>query len=129
MCDYENYKSSADIKSETEKVVIELPVCLGPLTLSATGRAREKWPDWLGDYTITGKEHGGRPVYRMGGSYLFTMESGAWRVDYTVGNSDEPMMRSINPATCPALCREWEYLVRGGKYEPGEIRVECSVHR
>ena len=93
------------------------------LTLTATGRAREEWPRFLGDYTITGEEHGGRPVYRNSkGGHLYTLESGAWWVTSGVGYS-EPRMRSINPAPCPALCQEWEYYVAGGKYEPGDITV------
>ena len=33
------------------------------VTLTATGRAREEWPRFLGDYNITEREHSGRPVY------------------------------------------------------------------
>ena len=36
-CAYENYKSSANIESETEEVVIKVPLYPGPFTLSATG--------------------------------------------------------------------------------------------
>ena len=33
------------------------------VTLTATGRAREEWPRFLGDYSLTQREHSGRPVY------------------------------------------------------------------
>ena len=33
------------------------------VTLTATGRAREEWPRFLGDYSLTQREHNGRPVY------------------------------------------------------------------
>ena len=48
----------------------------GPFTLSATGRAAEKWPWFLGDYNLTEEEHSGRPVYRNATS---TPQTGAKR--------------------------------------------------
>ena len=110
----------------SESAPVDMEDAESRITLSATGRAREESPGYLGDYTITGKEHGGRPVYRNSeGWYLYTMESGAWGVSGYVGIS-EPPMRSITPAPCPALCREWEYYDYG--YKPGYVSVKCTIH-
>ena len=96
----------------------------GPFTLSATGGAREKWPGRQGDYTITGEEHRGRPVYSdSAGGFLYTLESGAVGVSDWLGSS-YPVMRSTTPAPCPVLCQHWEYLdLDGNKYKPGDITV------
>ena len=55
-------------------------------TLSATGRAGEKWSSYLGDYSLTEQVHNGRPVYRNSeGIDLWSQEDGTWAADATVG--------------------------------------------
>jgi len=98
----------------------------GPFTLSATGEARKKWEEHLGDYSLTEEEHSGRPVYSRsnGWWYLYSLKDGGWAVSWSVGHS-EPVMRSTSPAPCPALCQHWEYQweYHGSKYKPGDIKV------
>ena len=96
----------------------------GDLILSATGGAWGLWSWCLGDYSLTGEEHGGRPVYSGSkGRYMYIMESGDWGVGGYAGHS-KPWMRSrsITPAPSPALCRHWEYR-DGDKYKAGDITV------
>ena len=128
MCEhrkYKGYKSRADIKSECEDVVMKLPPCPGPLTLSATGQTGG-WSHFLGDYTITGEKHGDRPVYTVGAcGYMWSTEDNKWAVGLSVDHST-PRLKSNNAAPCPALCHDWQYwdLV----YKPGEISVKCTIH-
>ena len=97
------------------------------LTFNVTGDARMHWvpgtEPW-GDYTLTKEKHRDRPVYRNSkGKYLSTMDSGAWGVSITVGNS-EPPYRSTDRAPSPALCKNWEYRKHGdSEYKPGDITV------
>ena len=95
----------------------------GQLTLSATGRAREVWTVWLGDYSLTEEEHRGRPVYSDGGSppgFLYSMEDETWGLSSTIGYS-LPVMRSSFAATSPALCHHWQYReLEGSEYKPGD---------
>ena len=108
----------------------------GPFTLSATGRPSMMWSQWLGDFILTKKQHGGRPVYRnREGKHLYTTEKGAWAVSVTVGNCT-PVYRSTDPAASPALCKQWEYRNDNrdvstwdgddGKYLLGDIKVTCK---
>jgi len=116
------------IISEAEPVDME-DAKSGPLTISATGEARKKWSELLGDFTLTEELENDRPVYRSSDYYyLYTTESGAWAVDVNVGNS-EPGYRSTDPAPSPALCQNWEYmdLNDGDKYKPGEITVQMKI--
>ena len=127
-CAYENYKSSAIIESETEEVVIKVPLYPGPFTLRATGLPVEELRSGsLCDYLITEEDHRGRPVYSNSKGYnIFTLEDGYWGVSLRVGNS-KPLMRSTRPASSPALCQHWLYRDdEDGKYKPGVISVECA---
>ena len=98
----------------------------GPFTLSATGWAGRLWSMFLGDYSLTGEEHSGRPVYRNSyGRYLYSLEDGRWGVYGIVGDS-KPLMRSTSPTPCPALCQHWEYMEWNygvWKYKYGDIKV------
>ena len=60
--EYKGVRFQKPIISESEPVDMEDAVCHGPLTLSATGQAGEKWSWYLGDYSLTEEEHRGRPV-------------------------------------------------------------------
>ena len=80
----------------------------GPFTLSATGRAAEKWPWFLGDYNLTEEEHSGRPVYRNSKGRPLYATDGGWEVGFRVGDSI-PYLRSTSPAPSPALCQHWQY--------------------
>ena len=68
------------IKSEAAPVNMEdaeyVPVAV---TLSASGKARERWSECCGDFTLTEELRNGRPVYRNsdGWWYLWITESGA----------------------------------------------------
>ena len=80
---YNAYKSSAEIESYSEEVVLKLPLpCFGPFNLNATGQAREKWgSEFLGNYSLINEEHRGRPVYRNKfGWFMFYREFGTWAV-------------------------------------------------
>ena len=108
------------ISSECEPVDMEdaesgHPRHPGPFTVSLRGRAREKRPEYLGDYTITEKEHRGRPVYSDGRShtdYLFSSEDGGWAISTIVGYS-KPRMRSTTAAPSPDLCTNWLHYYNG----------------
>ena len=107
---------------------------LETFTLSANGQAKERWPGYLCDYTITNKKYCDRPVYSNGERFLYSLEresghqggrvSGAWGVSDHVGGSEE-FMRSTTAASSPDLCPHWEYRddYDSYKYKPGEISV------
>ena len=99
----------------------------GPFTISATGGAGY-WSECCGDFTLSEMLCNGRPVYRNSkGRHLYSMESGAWAVYYSVGFS-EPYYRSTDPAPSPALCQNWEYWDDvDWKYKPGEITVQMKI--
>jgi len=116
------YKS---IISECEPVDMEDAVCPGPLTLSAAGLLRMWWSGFLGDHSLTEKEHRGRPVYRSRYNwYLYSLEDGCWGVSTTVGDS-VPCIRSTSPAPSPVLCQHWEYREHNvnSKYKDGDFKV------
>jgi len=118
-----NVVFSKPIISECEPVDMELH--WPEYTLSATGEARERWPLYLGDYSLTEEEHSGRPVYRNSKDwYLYSLKDGGWGVYISVGDR-WPVMRSTSPAPSPALCQHWEYrdYYDGDKYKPGDIKV------
>ena len=95
------------------------------LSVSATGEVGERWPGYMGNYTMTKEQYRDRPVYRNSkGRYLYTLKSGAWGVSGWVGDS-LPVYRSIDPAPSPALCQNWEYEYADNdwKYKPGDITV------
>ena len=137
MCEHPNhkdYKSRADITCETKDVVMELPPCVGPLTLIANGEAKEAWSWGQKEYILTKKERGGRPVYppvfssSNWGLYLLTMEDGRWAVSQSESNKD-PVMRSTTAAPCPSLCEQWEYREPyKSEFKPGDISVKCKIH-
>ena len=100
---------------------------VGPkiLSVSATGEAGERWPKYMGDYTLNEEQHRDKPVYRNSkGMYLYTLKSGAWGVSGRVDDI-KPALRSTTPALRPALCQHWEYRDRDDdwKYKPGDINV------
>jgi len=110
------------IISECEPVDMEDAWHTGPFTLSATGGARNKWPLYQSDYSLTKEEHRGRPVYRSSeGHSLFSLKYGGWGVHFNVGDR-WPVMRTTSPAPSPALCQHWQYL-DFGKYKPGDVKV------
>merc|ERR1712110_1338907 len=89
------------INSESEPIHME---DAKPVGFTVSGRAREGWSQFLGDYTLTGKQHNNRPVYRNSeGIQLYSLESGAWAMDVIVGHS-QPVYRSTDQAPSPALC-------------------------
>ena len=109
------------IISESETIDMEDTVPAG-YTVSATGRAGEKWSSCLGDYTIICMEYCGRPVYKNRSLYLYSLESGAWEVAPSVGSS-KPALRSIKEAPSPALCQQWAYRDDEKKFKPGDVEV------
>lgn len=124
-CEQIKYKTRADIKSESEEVVLELYVIL---TLRATGEARERWPKFLGDYILTKEQHNGRPVYgKINGLHLFSQEDGTWAASWIVGAS-YPVMRSTTAAVKPGVCQHWQYMDYDDKYKPGDITVMSNIY-
>ena len=123
-----------DIDLEKEIERLEKLKRLETFTLSANGQAKERWPGYLCDYTITNKKYCDRPVYSNGERFLYSLEresghqggrvSGAWGVSDHVGGSEE-FMRSTTAASSPDLCPHWEYRddYDSYKYKPGEISV------
>ena len=113
------------IISKSAPVDMEDAGSAGPITLSATGRAREKWPEYRGDYILTEEEHRGRPVYRNSRGRSLYATDGGWEVNDRVGDS-VPVMRSTSPAPSPALCQHWQYSESysgGAPWEDGDITV------
>ena len=99
------------------------------VTLTATGGARVEWPRFQGEYTLTQRQHRGRPVYENsdGGRHLYSLETGAWAVGWVEARL--PAMRSTDPAISPDLCTHWEYRPykeTGSDYQPGDISVTCK---
>ena len=130
-CKYQKGDISAAIKSESEEVVMKLPLYPGPFSVSATGKAWQLWPSAWGDYTLALELHRDRPVYRRisgGWGYLYSLESGAWAVGEKVGQT-QPPLRSTTPAPSPALCQNWEYIHVCSEYKPGDITVSYSYHK
>ena len=128
---YKNFKTSTDIKSESEEVVLELPSYDRTLSLSAAGRAKEMHPVLLGDYILTEREHNDRPVYRDSEDrHLWSQEDGTWAASWDVGNI-WPVMRSTTAAVSPGLCQHWQYadILDGWKYKPGDITVTSNIHK
>ena len=98
-------------------------------TLSATGRAGEKWSSCLGDYSLSEQVHNARPVYRNSeGIDLWSQEDGTWAADRCVGNS-APAIKSTTAAVSPGLCQHWQYMYTdcGGIYKPGDITVTRNL--
>ena len=95
------------------------------VTLSATGLAREEWPRFLGDYSLTERQHLGRPVYSNSeGRHLYSLESGAWALGWV--GARVPAMRSSDQASGPALCQLWQYRDYKSsecEYQDGDISV------
>ena len=129
-CLHKNAMFCKPISSESEPVNMEDAEYghPGPFNVRAYG-----WTIWaigsqfLGDYTLTEKEHRGRPVYKQSEEfphgYLYSLESGAWGVSGAVGNS-KPRLRSTTAASSPALCQHWQYSNGwGGPYKDGDITV------
>ena len=122
--EYKERKTDANIKSESEEVAIKMH--LAWITVTAIGEA-SRWSLSLGVYTLTEEQDRGRPVYRnSGGWHLYSMESGAWAMGYTIGDI-HPYYRSTDQAPSPTLCQNWEYYVGKGEYKPGDIKITCSV--
>ena len=98
-------------------------------SLRSTGEARKMISAYQGEYTLTEKEHRGRPVYsdRGGrGCHLYTLKSGAWGVGDFVGDS-KPVYRGTTAAPSPALCQRWQYSTResgGPPFKDGDITVD-----
>ena len=98
-------------------------------SLRSTGKARKMMLAYQGEYTLTEKEHRGRPVYsdRGGrGCHLYTLKSGAWGVGDFVGDN-KPVYRGTTAAPSPALCQRWQYSTResgGPPFKDGDITVD-----
>ena len=97
------------------------------ITLSATGAAAKKWPQFLGSYEATGEEEDGAPVFRKSdGYYLYRRKDGTWRAGYEIGYSGA--YRSVDTAAeCPASISQWQYRDHG-VWRSGDITAQCSVH-
>ena len=96
-------------------------------TISATGEAGEKWPEYLGHYSLTEEKHNGRPVYKKDEDrylYLYRQKDGTWAVSSIVVDI-WTVMRSTTAAVSPDLCQHcWLYAGKyAGKYYPGDITV------
>ena len=94
------------------------------LTINAKGAAEKEWPECGGDFYLTKELHRDKPVYKSSKrKYLYSTESGAWAVSYTVGDS-KPPYRSTVPAPSPALCQNWQNNKHGNsEYKPADITV------
>ena len=118
------------IISESEPVDMGSAACPWPITVSASGWAKEKCSWLLGDFTITKQEHNGHAVFRSkGGHYLFSLEDGAWAVGLTV-DEEQPVMRSTTAAPSPALCPHWQYSANtlgGAPWKDGDITVKIKI--
>ena len=95
-------------------------------TISATGKAKEKWKGCLGNFTLVEKEHRGRPVYMQSGLYLHSLESGAWGVSANVENS-QPLYRSTTASSSPALCHQWQYSDAWGGGTPFKFNLNGDI--
>ena len=115
------------IKSESAPVDMEDAESGVTVTLSATGPARLEWPDWLGDFTLTGKLHNDRAVYRHSrGGYMYSLETGAWAVGGSVGERN-PAIGGTTATTSPALCPHWFYREKlSGVSKTGDIKVNVK---
>ena len=116
------------ISSESEPVNME-DAETGHLTvtLKASGKLGKMLSVFLGEYTLTEEEHGGRPVYRKRNDCnLYSLESRAWGVSGAAGDHGEEQMRSTTAATSPALCRNWQYSPYsdgGPPFKDGDITI------
>ena len=131
-CGYENYWKEFNINPETKKVVMEMPVCSGPLHLYYTGLVwNRKGNDHKGDYFITDQKHNDRPVYESndGYGYIYSEYDGTWTVDGVEIGSNLPTIKSTTSASCPALCHDWLYHTQytgnssGGRERGGGYRT------
>ena len=122
------------ITSEAEPVDMEDAESSGPFTITLTGRPIKEFPSICGDFTLSGELHNGRPVYRNSKRQnLYSLRSGAWGVDYRVGDIEARLM-STDQAPSPALCEKWKYMYKykatsPSKYkllETGEISVTAK---
>ena len=99
------------------------PMCT--ITLSATGAAVQRWPEYLGSYEATGEVTAGAPVYRKsGGRYLYRCSDGTWYAGPGIGYIGA--YKSVDTAQCPASIRQWQY--RDISWQSGDITAQCSVH-
>ena len=122
---YEHHDAIFDKSIISESAPVDMEdATSGTVTLSATGQAKKIRPLSLGDYSLTEREHMGRPVYSDGrGRYLYAT-GGGWGVSAYVDGSGA--MRSPSPASSPALCKQWQYsesLLGGAPWKDGDITV------
>ena len=98
--------------------------CCKSVTVSATGAAADIYPDYLGRYVATGREHEGSPVFRNSDNkYLYRHSDDTWRASYVIGGYG--YYKSVDTtAECPASISQWQYL--DGDWHSGSITVKCN---
>ena len=126
-CKYGAKTFRKTIKHKPELLMLELDPCPGPITLSFTGDAAEKWAAYQGEYHLTDQEHNGAPVYRNShDTYLYTFEDGTWRAGYVIGGYG--IIQSVETgAACPAAVTQWQWLCNG-VWHSGDIAATCTDH-
>ena len=99
--------------------------CPGPLTLSGSGAAAEKWPKYLGQYKPTGEQHEGAEVFRnKDGNYLYHHKRGQWRTNNVI--NDRGVLKGVNrgKGECVSPDSTWFYWDK--KWRRGKIEVSCD---
>ena len=99
--------------------------CPGPLTLSGSGAAAEKWSKYLGQYKPTGEQHEGAEVFRnKDGNYLYHHKQGQWRTNNVI--NDRGVLKGVNrgKGECVSPDSKWYYWDK--KWRRGKIEVSCD---
>ena len=99
--------------------------CPGPLTLSGSGAAAEKWSKYLGQYKPTGEQHEGAEVFRnKDGNYLYHHKRGQWRTNNVI--NDRGVLKGVNrgKGECVSPDSKWFYWDK--KWRRGKIEVSCD---
>ena len=102
-----------------------LHCCPGPLTLSGSGAAADKWSKYLGQYKPTGEQHEGAEVFRnKNGNYLYHHKRGQWRTNNVI--NDRGVLKGVNrgKGECVSPDSKWYYWDK--KWRRGKIEVSCD---
>ena len=100
------------------------------MTLSATGAAAEKWPEYLGRYE-TEAVGPKLNIYRNSkDKYLeIHRNDGLWHASTDGYKTGDSVYRSVGTSGCPVniiSISQWQYRDNDGSWHSGDIAVNCS---
>jgi len=95
----------------------------GQYLVSATGPAAEKWPKFLGQFSVTDDWLNGRPVYTNSHSQvMYVCRDGTWCIGHDI---EFRAIRSINEPMFPDQATDWDFYDRSSWHE-ADVSVICN---